>query len=85
MHAAIQEPIQQCTFTIINIRLTDCDPGDLFVVRNVANLVAPFQPDENFHGVSAALEFSVKTLNVEFIIVLGHSHCGGIGKLMYND
>ncbi|KAI8927626.1 carbonic anhydrase [Entophlyctis helioformis] len=62
--------------------LTDCDPGDLFVIRNVANLVAPYKPDTGFHGVSAALEFAVKALHVENIIVLGHSKCGGIDALM---
>jgi carbonic anhydrase len=62
--------------------ITDCDPGDLFVVRNVGNLVAPYKPDDNYHGVSAALEYAVKTLEVEIIIVLGHTHCGGIDALM---
>ncbi|MDD2929035.1 MAG: carbonic anhydrase [Sideroxydans sp.] len=61
----------------------DCAPGDLFVIRNVANLVPP---DENRiggrHGTSAALEYGVKTLGVEHVIVLGHAHCGGIQALM---
>lgn len=62
--------------------LTDCRPGDLFVVRNVANLVPPYEPDSRYHGVSSAVEYAVQVLNVEHIIVLGHSHCGGIDILM---
>ncbi|SFN16908.1 carbonic anhydrase [Formivibrio citricus] len=62
--------------------LTDCDPGDLFVVRNVANLVPPFENDFSTHGVSAAIEFAVCDLKVRQIIVLGHSGCGGIQALM---
>lgn len=53
-------------------------PGDLFIVRNVANLVPPFEPDGKFHGTSAAVEYAARVLNVPNIIVLGHSHCGGI-------
>ncbi len=62
--------------------LTDCDPGDLFIVRNVANLVPPCEMDTAHHGVSAAIEFAVCDLKVRQIIVLGHSHCGGISALM---
>ncbi|KAI8909782.1 carbonic anhydrase [Gorgonomyces haynaldii] len=62
--------------------ITDCEPGDLFIVRNVANLVAPFHPDGRPQGVSTALEYAVTVLNVENIIVLGHSSCGGIRALM---
>ncbi len=53
-------------------------PGDLFVIRNVANLVPPYQPDEHYHGTSAALEFAIRDLQVPNVIVLGHAHCGGI-------
>ena len=56
----------------------DARPGELFVVRNVANIVPPYQPDERAHGVSAALEFGVAALKVKHIVVLGHAHCGGV-------
>lgn len=65
--------------------ITDCDPGEVFTVRNVANLVPPYTPNEDnggHHGVSAALEYAVNTLLVEDIIVLGHVACGGIAALM---
>ncbi|MCA1796665.1 MAG: carbonic anhydrase [Geobacteraceae bacterium] len=62
--------------------LTDCAPGDLFMVRNVANLVPPCEPDAGHHGVSAALEYAVRHLEVEHIIVMGHSQCGGIRGLL---
>jgi carbonic anhydrase len=58
------------------------EPGDLFIVRNVANLVPPCEHDHSYHGVSAALEYAVCHLEVEHIIVLGHSKCGGIRSLM---
>ena len=56
----------------------DAGPGQLFVVRNVANLVPPYAPDGDYHGTSAALEFAVQVLEVETILVLGHGRCGGI-------
>lgn len=62
--------------------LTNCAPGDIFTVRNVANLVPPYEENGGQHGVSAALEFAVCHLGVEHIIVLGHSKCGGINALM---
>ena len=67
--------------------LTNCEPGEIFTVRNVANLVPPFEEPDGQHGVSAALEFAVCHLHVEHIIVLGHSQCGGIDALMsgYED
>lgn len=56
----------------------DAGPGELFVVRNVANLVPPYAPDGKAHGVSAALEFGVVALKVKHIVVLGHAQCGGV-------
>jgi carbonic anhydrase len=56
----------------------DARPGELFVVRNVANLVPPYSPDGQAHGVSAALEFGVAALKVQHIVVLGHAQCGGV-------
>ncbi|MBT3238761.1 MAG: carbonic anhydrase [Rhodospirillaceae bacterium] len=61
--------------------LAKADPGELFIVRNVANLVPPYAPDSNYHGTSAAIEFAVRDLNIEHVIILGHSHCGGIRGL----
>jgi carbonic anhydrase len=60
----------------------DCAPGDLFVIRNVANLVPPAEDRVGHHGTTAALEYGVRILGVEHIIVLGHAHCGGIQNLM---
>jgi len=60
----------------------DCAPGEIFVVRNVSNLVPPYAPDTGNHGTSAALEFAVTALGVQRIVVLGHSLCGGIRALM---
>ena len=56
----------------------DARPGELFVVRNVANIVPPYAPDGQAHGVSAALEFGVAALKIENIVVLGHAQCGGV-------
>ena len=60
----------------------DAAPGELFVVRNVANLVPPYQPDGQLHGVSAALEFGVRALNVSRIVVMGHAYCGGVHAML---
>ena len=54
------------------------DQGEFFIHRNIANLVPPFNPDGQYHGTSAAVEYAVKTLKVAHLIVLGHSNCGGV-------
>ena len=63
--------------TIFNAR-----PGELFVVRNVANLVPPYAPDGEFHSTSAALEYAVQSLRVRDIVVMGHGRCGGIAAAL---
>jgi carbonic anhydrase len=65
--------------------ISSAHPGELFIVRNVANLVPPFDKNGGVHGVSAAIEFAVVNLKVENIIVLGHRQCGGIRALMLNQ
>jgi len=62
----------------------DASPGELFVVRNIANLVPVYQPDGGAHGVSAALEYAVQVLKVKHIVVLGHAQCGGIRAFVDN-
>lgn len=65
------------------------EPGDIFAIRNVANLVPPFEVDEegdvSYHGTSAALEFAVEVLGVEHIVVFGHAHCAGIQAMIDNQ
>lgn len=60
----------------------NADPGELFVVRNVANLAPPFEEAPGFHGVSAAIEFAVTQLKVEYILVMGHAQCGGVAAAL---
>jgi carbonic anhydrase len=60
----------------------DTEPGELFVIRNVANLVPPYEIEGSYHGTSAALEFAITVLEVPEIIILGHSRCGGIRSLV---
>ncbi len=62
--------------------VTDCAPGELFTIRNVANLVPPCEPEGTYHGTSAAIEFAVRCLEVEHLVVLGHAQCGGIKALV---
>ncbi|MDH2326720.1 carbonic anhydrase [Cereibacter sp. SYSU M97828] len=54
------------------------DSGELFIHRNVANLVPPYNPDGDYHGTSAAIEYAVTALKVAHVVVLGHSNCGGV-------
>jgi carbonic anhydrase len=63
-------------------QIFDTVPGEIFVVRNVANLVPPFENDSGRHGVSAALEFAVTQLEVPEIVVLGHGACGGVAAAL---
>ncbi len=60
----------------------DAAPGEMLIVRNVANLVPPYAPDPMHHGTSAALEFGVRVLEVPHVIVLGHGMCGGVRALL---
>lgn len=62
--------------------LFQSDPGDLFIIRNVANLVPPMEEGGTYHGISAALEFAVLGLGVKHLVVLGHAHCGGVKHMM---
>jgi len=55
----------------------DARPGEMFVIRNVAALVPPYEPDSQYHGVSAALEFAITQLEVDELVVMGHGFCGG--------
>ena len=64
--------------------ITQTQPGDLFVMRNVGNFVAPYQPDNEFHATASAIEYAVSALKVEEIIICGHTHCGAIHSL-YED
>lgn len=63
-------------------RVFGAAPGELFVVRNVAALAPPYQPDSHYHGASAALEFGVRVLGVRQIVVLGHGQCGGVQAML---
>jgi len=60
----------------------NCQPGDLYVIRNVANLVPPYEDDQSYHGTSAALEFGICGLGIRHVILFGHTQCGGIQALL---
>lgn len=63
--------------------MTEASPGELFIIRNVASLVPPYEnPTSGFHGISSAIEFAVEHLKVENVIILGHRQCGGIRAMM---
>lgn len=70
--------IQCCDSRVNAVQMFGAEPGDLFVVRNVANLVPPHNPDHQHHGTSAAVEYAVGALQVAHIVVVGHSNCGGV-------
>jgi carbonic anhydrase len=61
--------------------ITGSKPGDLFIVRNIGNFVAPFKPDADYHATASAIEYAVSVLEISDIIVCGHSHCGAIASL----
>ncbi len=61
--------------------ITGSKAGDLFIIRNIGNFVAPFRPDADYHATAAAIEYAVSVLDISDIIVCGHSHCGAIGAL----
>ena len=61
--------------------ITGSKPGDLFIVRNIGNFVAPYNPEADFHATASAIEYAVSILEVSDIIVCGHSHCGAISAL----
>jgi carbonic anhydrase len=64
--------------------IVQSDPGDLFVIRNVGNFVPPYKPDEDFHATATGIEYAVSMLEVQEIIICGHSHCGAC-KCLYED
>lgn len=67
-----------CDSRVAPEAIFDAGPGELFVIRNVGNLVPPYAPDNRYHGTSAALEYAVMALKVRHIVVLGHAQCGGV-------
>ena len=66
---------------IMPAMITGSKTGDLFIVRNIGNFVAPYKPDADFHATASAIEYAVSVLEISDIIVCGHSHCGAIGAL----
>lgn len=64
--------------------IVDANPGDMFLLRNIANFVPPYNEDTEFHGSTAVIEYALNVLGVKDIIVCGHSHCGGCASL-YDD
>jgi len=65
--------------------ITKSAPGDLFVIRNIGNFVAPYNPDESFHSTASAIEYAISILEVKNIIVCGHTHCGAIKAVYEKD
>ncbi len=74
-----------CDSRVLPNLITNTGPGDLFVVRNIGNFVAPYNPDEDFHSTAAAIEYAVSILEVDDIIVCGHSQCGAIAALYKSE
>jgi len=71
-----------CDSRIDTTRIFDAIPGEIFLIRNIANLVPPYRPDERQHSTSAAIEYAVRILKVGQFVVLGHAGCGGIKALL---
>lgn len=71
-----------CDSRIDTTRVFDAIPGEVFLIRNIANLVPPYEPDEHHHSTSAAIEYAVRVLKVGQFVVLGHAGCGGIKSLL---
>jgi carbonic anhydrase len=69
---------------VIPSLITNSAPGELFVLRNVGNFVAPYKPDEDYHATASGIEYAVTALGVSEIIICGHTHCGAIAAL-YED
>lgn len=84
-----QEPkimlVSCCDSRVDPSLILQCEPGELFTIRNVANIVPPYESDDKHHGTSAALEFGITGLNVKHLIILGHSQCGGIQALLNSE
>jgi carbonic anhydrase len=74
--------ISCCDSRVDPALLTNAAPGELFTLRNIANLVPPYQPGASLHGTGAAIEYAVRDLKVDHIVVLGHGHCGGMKALL---
>lgn len=77
--------ISCCDSRVDPATIFNAKPGELFVARNVANLVPPFEEDGTYHGTSAALEFAVTALKVQSILVLGHANCGGVAAAVARE
>jgi carbonic anhydrase len=71
-----------CDSRIDTTRVFDAIPGEVFLIRNIANLVPPYEPDQHHHSTSAAIEYAVRVLKVGQLVVMGHAGCGGIRALL---
>lgn len=71
-----------CDSRVDAIALFGAEPGELFMLRNVANLVPPYKPDMEHHGTSAGIEFAVRDLGITNLIILGHAKCGGVSAFV---
>lgn len=74
-----------CDSRVDPATIFDAAPGELFIIRNVANIVPPYEQGEGLHGTSAAIEFAVDKLNVGTILVMGHGQCGGVSAALQNS